>query len=355
VSYKLPPDSNGIASSAFEFLSLHIAELQQLKFSRFDDEGNKVDTIDLVLSSAGRGLRSGPFCAPASDDATGDQQTKINNEIAAALKEVASLAKQIVSALRDRLSPPETESRWLSYMRMCLDLRKMASDPAYSQRRSLTEPVGCEFALLELYKWMQLRFVFGEDRLTATETFESAYQPMPAFSGLWDQYQLLCKRLLEARQEPLFARVWANASGVVIMKVIFTEPRFYKGCEDFLYLFQHMATKVMNEAVLEGMGSVWDRAAQPGRHPSFAEGVKEAVIAWNAPPQWHPAAEKFITRALNHHFGGASWNFTHNDRRQRAPEWASRGQSKVTTRLYKQQARLPTSVYDVAPPRRQAP
>ena len=37
------------------------------------------------------------------------------------------------------------------------------------------------------------------------------------------------------------------------------------------------------EAVLEGMGSVWDKAADVRRHPVFAESAKEAVIAWGAP------------------------------------------------------------------------
>jgi len=42
----------------------------------------------------------------------------------------------------------------------------------------------------------------------------------------------------------------------------------------------------------------------------------ESVLAWNAPQPYHPAAEAFIARSLDHLFGGAGkWktHFTHND------------------------------------------
>ena len=47
------------------------------------------------------------------------------------------------------------------------------------------------------------------------------------------------------------------------------------------------------EAVLEGMGSVWDKAADVRRHPVFAESAKEAVIAWGAPQAYMPEAKSF--------------------------------------------------------------
>ena len=46
-----------------------------------------------------------------------------------------------------------------------------------------------------------------------------------------------------------------------------------------------------NEAVIEGMGSVWDASSQPSRHPYFETGVEEAVIAWSAPQPWHAEAD----------------------------------------------------------------
>ena len=60
------------------------------------------------------------------------------------------------------------------------------------------------------------------------------------------------------------------------MADVFTRVEFYKDCPDYLYLFQHMATKTMCEAVVEGMGSVWDQCTDPHRHPRFEMGAKEA-------------------------------------------------------------------------------
>ena len=67
------------------------------------------------------------------------------------------------------------------------------------------------------------------------------------------------------------------------MQSVFTEPRFYVGVEDYLYLWLHMASKSMCEAVVEGMGGVWDRVATDRRNVGFDTGVKESVLAWNAP------------------------------------------------------------------------
>jgi hypothetical protein len=41
------------------------------------------------------------------------------------------------------------------------------------------------------------------------------------------------------------------------MKTVFTDARFYSCCKNYLYLWTHMATKSMCEAVVEGMGGVW--------------------------------------------------------------------------------------------------
>ena len=38
------------------------------------------------------------------------------------------------------------------------------------------------------------------------------------------------------------------------------------------------------------------------RHPKFATGAEEAVIAWSAPHVWHPEAKVFINHALNDFF-----------------------------------------------------
>ena len=75
------------------------------------------------------------------------------------------------------------------------------------------------------------------------------------------------------------------------MKNVFTEPRFYTGCEDYLYLWLHMACRSMCEAVVEGMGGVWDRCDRQG---NWVTATLEAVVAWNTPKPYHPAAVAFI-------------------------------------------------------------
>ena len=131
------------------------------------------------------------------------------------------------------------------------------------------------------------------------------------------------------------------------MRNVFTELRFYEGCREFLYLFQMMAAKTRNEAVVEGMGSVWDKVNDPQRHPGFVTGAEEAVIAYSAPPCAAPKAEDFVRRALDHKFGGKGWskNFVHTD--------ASRdtnlfGESKVIKKVRERaQSRLPARMYRV--------
>ena len=67
----------------------------------------------------------------------------------------------------------------------------------------------------------------------------------------------------------------------------------------------------MCEAVVEGMGGVWDRVATDRRNVGFDCGVMESVLAWNAPQPYHPAAEAFIARSLDHLFGGIARSLDH--------------------------------------------
>ena len=131
------------------------------------------------------------------------------------------------------------------------------------------------------------------------------------------------------------------------MKDLFTVPRLYKDVPDYLYLFAHMATKTMCEAVVEGMGGVWDASAEPRRHPNFETGVMEAVIAWSAPQPWHAAAVPFINAALVHRFKDSKdgrFNFTHvNERTAQLPSW--KHGSQVLDRLHKTTPRLPSNLY----------
>ena len=121
--------------------------------------------------------------------------------------------------------------------------------------------------------------------------------------SVYEQFKVLANRVKDASTQMPFKELWKNASGTVIMKSVFTMERFYRDCQDYLYLFQHCATKSMCEAVIEGMGSVWAKSASPERHPDFMNGSEEAVLAWSAPQPWHPHATVFINHALHDLFG----------------------------------------------------
>ena len=172
---------------------------------------------------------------------------------------------------------------------------------------------------------------------------------MPAFSVVWREYVMLSKLLTEWAPRPGF-QSWNRAtSSTVIMKTVFTDARFYSCCKNYLYLWTHMATKSMCEAVVEGMGGVWDRCDRQG---NWVTATEEAVIAWNAPQPYHPVAVPFINRALEN-WGGLNWEdrFHHNDRSraQRGGIGASLQRGLVMTRKKAETQRLPAECYDVRP------
>jgi len=102
----------------------------------------------------------------------------------------------------------------------------------------------------------------------------------------------------------------------------------------------------MCEAVVEGMGGVWDRSADARRHPHFETGVLEAVVAWNAPQPYHPEADVFIARSLDHAFpDGWRHAFMHQNART---EQVAAGHGQVLNRLAREKPRLPADLYDVA-------
>jgi len=118
--------------------------------------------------------------------------------------------------------------------------------------------------LQRLYAWLATRFMDIHGSVISPELND-----MPPFESVWEQWLLLCGRLQVARTEDPFKKRWSGASGTVIMQDIFTNERFYTGCRDFLYLFQHCACKTMCEAVVESMGGTWDRSSPDDRNPSF--------------------------------------------------------------------------------------
>ena len=131
---------------------------------------------------------------------------------------------------------------------------------------------------------------------------------MPPVEEVFKQFLLLGSKLRTAARDVATAaspgRRLKGASGTVIMKDLWADPELKKltaGCEAYLYLWVHCATKTHNEAVVEAMGSKWDAAARDARHLHLKPATEEAVIAWSAPHPWHPEAAAFCTNALNRH------------------------------------------------------
>ena len=175
---------------------------------------------------------------------------------------------------------------------------------------------------------------------------------LPSEDTLIAQLRILVDRLRAAVTEASFRSRWANARDTVIAQDILTRQRFYEGIDEYLYLLQHCAAKSQCEAVLEGMGSQWDRSAEGGRHPTFTVSQQEAMISYNAPPAYLPEAKPFVRRALDHHFGvkdpaerPEKWNFTHRDARQRQIQFTAG--SKTLQKLQETPTRLPAALYDV--------
>ena len=92
-----------------------------------------------------------------------------------------------------------------------------------------------------------------------------------------------------------------------------------------------------------GFGEPWDRS---NRHGDWKSAIEEAVVSWNSPQPYHPAAIPFINHSLNHLFGGeGKWHdkFTHRDNTHIERRV---GSGVVMARHKKDPQRLPDSFYD---------
>ena len=96
----------------------------------------------------------------------------------------------------------------------------------------------------------------------------------------------------------------------------------------------------MNEAVVEGMGSIVDRHATSQRHLPQEKYVMESIIDWNGPTTNN--CESFLTEALNLHFsqhnadrGKGEWHFTSTDSKSRFTKFVT---SEVIDRLKKEES-----------------
>lgn len=241
--------------------------------------------------------------------------------------------------LSERLRPPPQHAAKLTHMKACFDLRQMASSHAYvSPALQPIASIGNVSPLEMLGSWMGQRDVLAGLAAPADD--------IPSYATLNAEFTLLCERLRGASSESPFRESWSGASGTVIMRSVFTMPRFYSGCHGYLHLFAHCALKTMNEAVVEGMGGVWDRAAEAGRHLSFEASVEEAVLAWSAPQPYHVEAVSFINDSLVKLFGD-DWpqRFHHvNERVEQLNPWTQAG-GMVVSRLKRDKRRLPAAVF----------
>jgi hypothetical protein len=97
---------------------------------------------------------------------------------------------------------------------------------------------------------------------------------LPSDEVLVREFEALGRALQAASAQSLYGDRWRGASSsTVLMRDVFSQPKFYECCPCYLYLLQHCALKGVPEAIVEGMGGVWDRCAAPGRHLSFEAGV----------------------------------------------------------------------------------
>lgn len=226
--------------------------------------------------------------------------------------------------------------RRLMLMLACLDLRKMAFNDNYT-----TPEAKPKEHLRRLYQWLATRFQDSNGAPVRPELND-----MPPFEVVWQQFLRVRERLRAASVLPPFKTKWAGASGTVIMQDVFTNPRFYADCPDYLYLFKHCATKTMCEAVVEGMGGTWDKSSPDDRHPSFTSGIEEAVIAWSAPQPFHAEAAPFVAKSLRGLFGEDYRSHFHHTNAQtsRIRSWAG-GAGKVVAKHMATKPRLPSAFY----------
>jgi len=118
------PGDDGKPEPILKFLNKHAAEIKRGKFSSPNPkDDNKTITIDLVTSKAQRGGAMRDFVQQSSDSPDADFSNM--------LKELAKMADKIVEIQTERLTPPDSEYRYLRHMGHCLDLRKMAFDSTY--------------------------------------------------------------------------------------------------------------------------------------------------------------------------------------------------------------------------------
>ena len=212
---------------------------------------------------------------------------------------------------------PTAIGAWMT----CLDLRKYATGICIVSEHD---------HFVSLYNW-----AVGEGKLN-----------LPALATLQQQHELVKQRVRVAFADTAgpYRRAWTAPDsdlnpppvlGVEIMKTIFTCSAFYSGIQDWLFLFENCALKIINEEVVESMGSVMSKHCALSRGSlNQATLVQETRVAWNGPSL--AECNPLLKDALTRHFGGPNWRFTSKVSRSSAVK----PKSAVVARLEKERSPL---------------
>jgi hypothetical protein len=265
-------------------------------------------------------------------------EAETSRAIAFGLSGVAHMADTIATNFESRLRA-NSKSDQLAAMAACLDLRRMAmSNSEGVAYRSAAAPFLCRLA-----RWARpCPAAPATTFLPRPGTAAQAHGiELPSDEVLVREFEALGRALQAVSGQQLYRDRWSCASSsTVLMRDVFSQPKFSECCPGYLHLVQHCALMGVPEEIVEGMGGVWARCAAPGRHLSFEAGVREAVVCWNAPRPYDNANDAFLDRALSHYFHGAVPHFTH-------AAAAVVPQSKVVQKLRQTQPRLPASLWTV--------
>jgi len=337
VSRKLPPALGSLLGKpALEFLSSNIANLKRGRLQLIREHAE----VPLALPSDLRITRAERLRFPFVEGETAAAETeRAINFALSGVADMAALIGQNYKARRAAQNGPRT--RVITAMEGCLDLLQLRGDDS-NARAYLGAATG---HLRVLSKWARKSTSTVNVPGFAAHVEHRGGITLPGDDVMDGELEALASRLRAADAVPPYRAKWSAASSsTVIMADVFRYQKFYEVCPNFLYLYQHCALKSVPEAVVEGMGGVWDRCATPERHLTFEAGVKEAVICWNAPKPHMESCIPFLDRALLVHFDGKPPHFTHVDAA------ASRRvvHSKVVQKHRNAKPRLPGSLWETS-------
>jgi hypothetical protein len=225
----------------------------------------------------------------------------------------------------------------IKHMGTCLDLRKL-SLPFSRTAPSITQT------------WPTLR-ICGEGRGPSRDTVAAQRSEEHSLHCLYD-WMVIDGGLSMPPFDIVLEQHWmvrmklnmlGEKESLAMMEHMFTESGFFTGVHDWLYLFNHMVLKTMNEAVIEGQGKFMNMHGTSVRNPTHTTLVMEAMLHYQGP---HPAkCEAFLIRALDLHFAknkdttqGSKWHFLPV---KGQATYTREFTSKVVERIMKETSKLP--------------